>query len=98
MLPEIQNVRIFVKFISIPDEELFFHKQPSCSRTASYFVKIMLCSIIIRVTLFSRYYQMQYHETLFSRFIIFCSIIFTQEIIGEDFIFAYMCSRDLTRK
>ena len=37
-----QTVRVFVKIISIPDEELFSETAVGC--TASYFVKIIWCS------------------------------------------------------
>ena len=56
-------------------------------------------TLIIRVTLFSRSHQHRFiHETLFSRFAIYSSIFLTLEIIGEDFIFASLCSREFTRK
>ena len=56
-------------------------------------------TLIIRMTLFSQGHRLVYiHETLFSRFNIFCSIILTLEIIGEDFIFASLWSREFTRK
>ena len=55
--------------------------------------------LIIRVTLFPRGHQPRFiHETLFSRFVIYSSIFLTLEIIGEDFIFASLCSREFTRK
>ena len=56
-------------------------------------------TLIIRVTLFSRGYQPRFiHETLFSRFAMSSPIFLITEIIGEDFIFASLCSRELTRK
>ena len=54
---------------------------------------------IIRMTFFSRGHRLGYiYETLFSQFNIFYSIILTLEIIGKDFIFASLCSREFTRK
>ena len=51
-------------------------------------------TLFIRVILFSRGNQPRYiHEILFSRFFIYSSIIRSLEIIGEDFIFASLCSR-----
>ena len=56
-------------------------------------------TLIIRVTLFSQGQQPRFiHETLFSQFVIDSSIILALEIIGEDFIFASLCSREFTRK
>ena len=50
----------------------------------------------IRETLFSRGQQPRFiHETLFLRFVIYPSIILAFEFIGDDFIFASLCSRDL---
>ena len=44
-------------------------------------------TLIIRVTLFSQGHQPRFiHESLFSRFIIYSSLILTLEIISEDFI------------
>ena len=58
--------------------------------------KLNYCkTLIIRVTLFSRCHQPRFiHETLFSRFVISSYIILIVEIIGEDFIFASLCSRE----
>ena len=56
-------------------------------------------TLIIRVTLFSRNHRSIFiHETLFSRLVISSSIILTLLIIGEDFIFASLFSREFTRK
>ena len=73
-----------------------------------YFVKMIrlippwgstVKTLIIRVTLFSRGHQPRLiHETLFSRFVISSLIILIIEIIGEDFIFASLCARELTLK
>ena len=68
--------------------------------TPAHSQKIAYCkTLIIPVTLFSRGHHRGYiHENLFSRFVISCSIILPLEIIGEDFIFASLCSREFTRK
>ena len=60
----------------------------------------MYCKTLnIRVTLFSRGQQQRFiPETLFLRFVIYSSIILALEIIGDDFIFASLCSREFTRK
>ena len=56
-------------------------------------------TLIIRVTLFSRNHRSIFiHETLFSRLVISSFIILTFLIIGEDFIFASLFSREFTRK
>ena len=56
-------------------------------------------TLIISVTLFWRGNQPRFiHETLFSRFVIYSSLILTIEIIGEEFIFASLCSREFTWK
>ena len=40
------------------------------------------------MTLFSQDHDHKYiHETVFSQFVISSSLIFTQEIVGKDFIF-----------
>ena len=55
--------------------------------------------LIIRVTLFSRGQQPRFiHETIFSQFVIYSSIILALEIIDEDFIFPSLCSRKFTQK
>ena len=56
-------------------------------------------TLIIRVTLFSRGHRPWYiHETLFSRIFMSSSITLILEIISKGFIFASVCSRELTRK
>ena len=56
-------------------------------------------TLIIHVSLFSRDHHLGYiNETLLSRSIIFCFIISSLEILGEDFIFVSPCSRQFTRK
>ena len=64
------------------------------------FLEVIYCkTLIIRVTLFSRGHQQRFiHETLFSRFVVSSSIILIIEIIGEDFIFTSLSSREFTRK
>ena len=66
----------------------------TCTDTCKY------CkTLIIQVTLFLQGHHTGYiHETLFSQFIISCSIILSLEIISEDFIFASPCSRKLLQK
>ena len=57
------------------------------------------CKTLVRVTLFSQNHRSSFiHETLFSWLVISSSIILTLQIIGEDFIFASLCSREFTRK
>ena len=65
-----------------------------------WMIFILYCNtLIIRVTLFSRSHQPSFiNETLFSILILYSSIFLTLEIIGEDFIFASLCSREFTRK
>ena len=83
-------------------------KDGQLKRIFKWLYKFMTClqvyviafckTLIIRVTLFSRGHQPRFiHETLFSRLVIYSSIILNLEIIGEDFIFASLCSREFTR-
>ena len=60
----------------------------------------MYCkTLIIRVILFSRGHHPRFiHETLYSRLVISSSIILTKGIIGDDFIFTSLLSREFTRK
>ena len=62
-------------------------------------IVLITVTLIIRVTLFSRgHHSGNIHGTLFSRFVIYCSIIHSRDIIGEDFIFASPCSHEFTQK
>ena len=62
--------------------------------------KVNYCkTLIIGVTLFSQGQKPRFiHETLFSRFFIYSSLVLALEIIGEDFIFVSICSREFTQK
>ena len=54
--------------------------------------------LIILMTLFlQEKHDACFRETLFSQFIISCSIILILEIIGEDFIFGSLSSCKITR-
>ena len=56
-------------------------------------------TLIFCVSLFSRGNDSLWiRETLYSRFVIASYKIYTYEIIGEDFIFASLSSREFTRK
>ena len=71
------------------------------NKTGQIQICLQYCkTLIIRVrTLFSRNHRSSFiHETLFARLVISSSIILTSQIIGEDFIFASLCSREFTRK
>ena len=56
-------------------------------------------TLIIHVTLFSRdQHRVHVRKALFSGFVVSYSIILILEIIGEDFTFASIRSRKITRK
>ena len=101
-----QGKRPLVANAWVPGSNSKFGKCMTMSHHYFYLAKISLTMILIycktlitRMTLFSRNHRSSFiHETLFSRLIISSSIIFTLQIIGEDFIFASLCSREFTQK